>query len=535
MDLGGSFLGPIQTMQQLAAGDVNMGYTRALTQDAMQRVATSKLGEEKNRFELDVMKRQQAMEMQVQEQMRQRALNQGGFRQPGMAPPTGMPRQGGMPGQGGAQQQPQMSPVDALSSSFQGHFDDQLAFAQAFAGRGMLGRANDIMSALVKDYNQYTGALKHVSDMGKDRTEQARKGSEYINNVVGGIKNQSDLDSARTLFQQQNPGVEVPYFLDIPYAQSKPVLDRLAGSSKEGVARLESKAKLEELQAKAAAERVTARLNTARAQLEEMELAAAKDAQDRARKNGEAIPSAKHPGKTMDATQNANKPATTKGAAADRTRAYNIHEAFSQASTDLLNVTDVPAGTTLNMFAGLAGKTGSSLTEGLTAAVARKFSSADQRQMQQVVAGLDQNMSRALGGGYATSGAKHLIEAYKEQVARSGDNAGPATAMFLARMKQELTVLSKAFSTHPGSNPQQAEQQQQYLKDLNDRIPFDVRDVLAAGRRGRKTIGDDMLQKFGVKREDIQETVTVGGKTYSRPQGFTDEQWTAYKKAQGAE
>ena len=29
------------------------------------------------------------------------------------------------------------------------------------------------------------------------------------------------------------------------------------------------------------------------------------------------------------------------------------------------------------------------------------------------------------------------------------------------------------------------------------------------------------------------DSVTVGGKTYTRPAGFTDEQWNAYKKSQG--
>jgi len=180
-----------------------------------------------------------------------------------------------------------------------------------------------------------------------------------------------------------------------------------------------------------------------------------------------------------------------RGAAADRRYAFNMAESFGQAATDILNVTMLPKGTVLGAFAGMTGQSGNTLIKSLENTFARKVTDKDSRAMQQIVAGLDQNMGRTLGGGYAQSSAKHLIEAYKEQVARQGDS--PASqALFLARMKQELKVFAKTFATHPGASQEQANLINEYVKDLDNAVPFSVPDVLTTIRKGRGTVGGEM-------------------------------------------
>jgi len=175
------------------------------------------------------------------------------------------------------------------------------------------------------------------------------------------------------------------------------------------------------------------------------------------------------------------------GGAANARYAFNINESFSQAATDLLNVSQMPKNTVLGTFAGMTGQSGNTLLSSLENVAARAVTSEDSRLMQQIVAGLDQNMARALGGGYASSTSKGLIQAYKEQVAQVGDSA-LAQAMFLSRMKQELGVLAKAFKNHPGSNEGYVRDMQEYMDDLNKAIPFNVSDVIAANRGKKQTV-----------------------------------------------
>lgn len=169
--------------------------------------------------------------------------------------------------------------------------------------------------------------------------------------------------------------------------------------------------------------------------------------------------------------------------------AFNINESFSQAATDLLNVSQMPKNTVLGTFAGMTGQSGNTLLSSLENVAARAVTSEDSRLMQQIVAGLDQNMARALGGGYASSTSKGLIQAYKEQVAQYGDSA-LAQAMFLSRMKQELGILAKAFKNHPGSNEGYVRDMQEYMDALNKAIPFNVSDVIAANRGKKQTVTD---------------------------------------------
>lgn len=178
------------------------------------------------------------------------------------------------------------------------------------------------------------------------------------------------------------------------------------------------------------------------------------------------------------------------GSAANTRYAFNIAESFSQAAQDLLNVTKMPAGTVMGNFAELSGKSGDSLKAGLTAAFGRAVTKQDERMFAQIIAGLDQNMARALGGGYASSSSKHLIDAYKQQLPREGDSPA-TTALFLARFKQELQILGDVFEAHPGANERMAGKVNKYLGELNKAIPFTVNDVFDATRGGKATISQN--------------------------------------------
>ena len=173
--------------------------------------------------------------------------------------------------------------------------------------------------------------------------------------------------------------------------------------------------------------------------------------------------------------------------AANTRYAFNMAESFSQTAQDLVNITNLPRDTVMGNFAELAGKSGDSLKQGLTAAIGRKITSQDERMFANLVAGLDQNMARTLGGGYANSGAKHAIEAYKQQLPRAGDSAA-ISALFLARFKQELGIFADVFEAHPGASDKMSGKVNNYMNAVDKAIPFNVNDVLNATRGSRQTI-----------------------------------------------
>lgn len=205
--------------------------------------------------------------------------------------------------------------------------------------------------------------------------------------------------------------------------------------------------------------------------------------------------------------------AQTRGGAANDRYAFNIHESALQATTDLLNITSQPADTVLGTFAGMTGKSGENLTTALRNTFARKITSDDQRLMQQMIAGLEYNMGRALGGGYANSSAKAVLDIYKQQVAQAGDSPA-AQAMFLARMKQELKTLFKAFKNHPGAQTGYIDDLKEASTLLDEAIPFDVKDVTNASRGTRQTFVDKYVPTMeGSPRLALPtaETQTAGG------------------------
>ena len=196
------------------------------------------------------------------------------------------------------------------------------------------------------------------------------------------------------------------------------------------------------------------------------------------------------------------------GSAANTRYAFTMSESFGQTAQDLVNVSNMPKGTVMGNFAELAGKSGDSLKQGLSAAFGRKITDQDSRMFSQLVAGLDQNMARTLGGGYANSTAKHAIEAYKQQIPREGDSPA-VVAMFLARFKQELGIFADVFSAHPGANEQMSGKVNKYMDMVNKAIPFTVNDVLDATRNSRITTGQQ-FENLATPQGNVNLPVDTG-------------------------
>lgn len=204
----------------------------------------------------------------------------------------------------------------------------------------------------------------------------------------------------------------------------------------------------------------------------------------------------------------------TRGSATETRYSFNVAEAYGQAVADLVNITKLPKETVLGSFAGLTGKSGDSLLAGLRNTFARSITPDDQRAFQILLSGFESNMARALGGGYASSGAKFAIDQYKDQVSREGDTP-EAKALFLARARQELDILARYYKNRPGAAPF-TEEVQRDAEELKKAVPFTVDEVIAAGFGGAKPpaaapapkTGKPTLQQFIEKAKPLNPNMT---------------------------
>jgi hypothetical protein len=171
----------------------------------------------------------------------------------------------------------------------------------------------------------------------------------------------------------------------------------------------------------------------------------------------------------------------------------------------------MPKDTVLGTFADMTGMGGKDLIDSLKNTFTRKVEEEDRRQFQQLVSGFEMNMARALGGGYANSSAAASINAYKQQVARSGDTP-LAMATFLARAKQELTILEKQFATHPGTNEGQVAYLKETMDEVRKAIPFDVKDVLIASGQNRQTVSSQTKEMVLPKEQSQTATHSLRGR-----------------------
>ena len=180
-------------------------------------------------------------------------------------------------------------------------------------------------------------------------------------------------------------------------------------------------------------------------------------------------------------TDKAGKPIIapeTRTAAAETRYSFNVAESMGQAIQDLKNVQLLPRDSVLGTFAGLTGADAKGMIDGLRNVFARNVTAEDNRLFEQMIGGLEANMARALGGGYASSTTAKNIEAYRSQVAREGDTP-MAKAIFLARMRQELDTLADFFEQRPGAGPF-VPTVKKYQELLHDAVPFTVDDVIRA-------------------------------------------------------
>lgn len=182
-------------------------------------------------------------------------------------------------------------------------------------------------------------------------------------------------------------------------------------------------------------------------------------------------------------------------------RAENVREAVTQVAGDIKAATRLKGGV-IGTFGDMAGQSGTSLYQSIANLGARKVTDRENRMYQQLIAGLESNLSMALGGGYASSGAKFRIDQYKTQIPREGDD-GMIAATFLGRIRQEMDILGENFSSKPGATEQMSAAVENAVSDIDTAIPFTIYDVIDS-------------QNLGLAPPTVSSTKTTGRKVTSQ-------------------
>jgi hypothetical protein len=174
------------------------------------------------------------------------------------------------------------------ASSF---LDNQMYTISQLANGGYFQAANELFHKTTQDISHLSAAGKNMVDSQGKLLKNAQDSASYANQLTLGIKDQGSLDRAKLQFLADNPNMPLPGWMNLPWNQAAPYVKQIQESSKEGMEAAKLKSEIDKNKATAAEQSALSRLNKLKADLEEMEVKAQRERQDRAVKAGEPIPS----------------------------------------------------------------------------------------------------------------------------------------------------------------------------------------------------------------------------------------------------
>ena len=175
------------------------------------------------------------------------------------------------------------------------------------------------------------------------------------------------------------------------------------------------------------------------------------------------------------------------------TFASRVYGNIENATSDLVNLTNLPAVAQSPIFAGMIGVDRDTVLRNITAFAARKVSSADERAFEQISNSLDAALARLEAQGLATGATKGAIASFGALKPREGDDA-INMAIYLARVKQEIETGIKVHAEMPGATPGQKQNNATNIERINKIVPFNVDDTLNILKANRKPLGKKMEQ-----------------------------------------
>jgi hypothetical protein len=220
------------------------------------------------------------------------------------------------------------------------------------------------------------------------------------------------------------------------------------------------------------------------------------------------------------------------GAGKEEPSSKRMLNALTQTSDALKNVANLEISTTGPMF---QQKQFNSLYTAPLSALNQKLSDESSQMLQTRMTGVARGLAALESGGAAT-GLVGLTDSIEKGTFIPAGASLNVTLDKLGEMRRIVESSAKVMLNDPKVSPERKQLVQDELDIVQKAIPFTQADVDRARKEAKKnpkmSITDFATQKFG---GDKQQSVTVGGQTYQRSANMSDQDWSDYKKAVGAQ
>lgn len=186
----------------------------------------------------------------------------------------------------------------------------------------------------------------------------------------------------------------------------------------------------------------------------------------------------------------------------------------------LQNITDLPAESTSGIF---GGKTAGSLFTAPVEAAANTLTSDSVQRYNSEMGGLGNHLAWMVSGGLSPSVS---VQEKFDSILKIKEGDSQATVLTkLARARQEAENVLAVKMKSRLMSPEMKEMLKGLDEDLQKTIPFTVKEVnqWANAKNKKETFSQFMGRTIG------GESVTVGGKTYTRPANMSEQDWNDYK------
>lgn len=189
------------------------------------------------------------------------------------------------------------------------------------------------------------------------------------------------------------------------------------------------------------------------------------------------------------------------------TFASRVFGNIQNAAQDLINISAMPATATTPVLSGIIGADPNTISGSLVALGARKITRPEARAFDQLSVQLGAALSRIEAQGLASGSTNATIRTFDALRPKAGDNA-INMALYLAKVKQEIVTGISVHEEMQGATEGQKKKNSEAIKQIDEVIPFDLKDVINVIRKNKLPLSDSSQQLLRV--EPIAPNLQLG-------------------------
>lgn len=174
--------------------------------------------------------------------------------------------------------------------------------------------------------------------------------------------------------------------------------------------------------------------------------------------------------------------------------AGRVQQALSSAGTEIMNVIKAPGLAEMPVFSGTIGRNPEGVFASLVALGARKATNEENRAFLALTSGISAALGRIESQGLANGTTLANLKAFDEMKPLAGDSP-LVTALYLARLKQELEVGLGVYTTNRATTKEQRKEVLKRVQPVLDAINFEPADVLRAMQKSNAGRDKNLLSR----------------------------------------